>query len=194
MGAPPSSAILPGVRPIWVATYGCREHPECVHQSPVNQAPVNQSLVNQSPVILHHNQLHQAPVNQAQGDQAPVNPGNLSPDSQALCYQAPGNQSPVNKSPITHAPGNQSPVIWYQVPVTGYQSPVIQAPVIMRDYQGLDTSHRATRHQSPGTRHQSVHQAPVIKQKRLVWTAGRQLDQKSSVHSLLNERQNPRYS
>ena len=65
---------------------------------------------------------------------------------QAINYCQPGIQ----------APGNQSPVIRYQVSITWYPSPVIQALVIMRNYHTINTSHRATRHQSLGTSHQTA--------------------------------------
>ena len=104
------------------------------HQSASHRSTSHQSFFNQ---------LHQAPVNQASGDQAPINLGNLSPVSQA----------PINQSPVKQASGNKS-----LVTDTRHQSLVIQAPVIMWDYQGLDTSHRATRHQSPGTSQFTGHQ------------------------------------
>ena len=44
--APPRKAILPGVRPIRVATVWMSSEPKYVRQSPVNQAPINQSRVS----------------------------------------------------------------------------------------------------------------------------------------------------
>ena len=144
MGAPPCRAILPGVRHIWVASYGCGKHPEykfTSHRSTRHQSTNHWSTSHR--VILHHNQLHQASVNQVLGNQAPVNLGNLSLVSQALCYQAPVNQAPGNRSPVNQSPVNQAMGTSHRSSDTRHQSLVIQAPVIMRDYQGLDTSHQS---------------------------------------------------
>ena len=114
-------------------------------------SPVNQASVAGQPVTGHSLSASPGTVNQGLGDQAPVNLGNLSPVSQALCYQAPVNQIPGNQSPVT-----SQPCTGHMMLGTIHLVPVIQALVIMPD-----TSHWATRHQSPGTMHQSTQWAPV---------------------------------
>ena len=77
------------------------------------------------------------------------------------CTVVPGTSQPGTGQPVTGQPVKRHLVNGHLIlaPVTGYQSPVIQAPLIMRDYRGLDTIHRATRHQSSGTRHLSIHRS-----------------------------------
>ena len=127
MGVPPHRAILP------VASLGVKGTHSISPEGTSHWSPVN-------------SQLHQAPVNQASGDQALGNLssqsigwpgtgqsviGHQSPVNQAPVNQALGNKSLVNRTPGIQALGDQSPVIWYQVSITGYQSPVIQTLVVI---------------------------------------------------------------
>ena len=96
MGAPPHRAILPGVRPIWVGTYGCGV--------PGTSQPVTGNLSSASPGTsqpgtgLPGTRQHRKVISSQPGIVLPVN--------QSLGNQSPVYQSPVNQSPVNQALGN----------------------------------------------------------------------------------------
>ena len=141
---------------------------------------------------------HQSPSTRHQS----ASPGTSQTGTWLPCTGQLGTGQPITGQPGTshqaQVTGHLSSRLWssssdYQAPVTGFRSMSLdyQAPGTS---QSPDTSHRATRHWSTGhlgTRHQSIHLAPVIRQQTL-GTEHRMANyrQRSSEQSLANEPQN----
>ena len=141
MGAPPHKAILPGVRPIWVATYGCGEYPEYVLQAPVTGQPVtghssSASLGTGLPGTSQPRKFISS------------HPGTVLPGSGQPVAGQPVTGQPVTGQPDTGQliTSDPIPVTSHQVPVTSHLGTDHYARLLVTGYQSPGTSHRA-----PGT-------------------------------------------
>ena len=165
MGAPPARAILPGVRPIRVATYGCREYPEYVHQSTRHQSTSHRSTSHRSTshrsffisFTRHQSTRHWATRHQSTREIISGKPGTVlqGTNQQGTGHWSTSHQSTSHQSTSHQSPVNQAPVSSHLIPVTSHRS----LCRITRDWIPVTgqpgTSHL---HQAP-----SIHRAPVIK-------------------------------
>ena len=125
--APPCKALLPGVRPIWVATIydagGTHSiyPPGTGHWAIYHQAPVSftRHLSTRQRAARHRSTRHRATYHWSTST---VRPGTSQP----------GTGQHITGQPGTSQPATGQPVTGHLIPVTGHQSPVIQALVIMR--------------------------------------------------------------